>query len=183
MIPSKRLLRMSRLFYVLTFYQNVNKQLTYGQKCEFHILGDLTRCAIKEFDFQYLKWKFANRRFFWGPFQLGTTCIWTSRGLFSSWFGPMLEINEGALWWPVHGIKTDDAWRVVWKIAKKIEDGSEIAKDVADFHNIWSNLIFWHNSGNLWSTFDFFGNFPYFFSSITSFIFIKRPPEGAFIDF
>ena len=46
---------MSRLFYVLTFYQNVNKQLTYWQKCEFHILGNLTQCAISELDFQYLK--------------------------------------------------------------------------------------------------------------------------------
>ena len=183
MIPSKWLLRISRLFYVLTFFQIVNKQLTYWQKCEFLILGNLPHYTISEFDCQYLKWTFVNQRFFWGPFQLGTTCIWTFRGLYRSWFGPMLEINEDALWWPFYVNKTCGTWRVVWKIAKKIEDRSEIAKDVADFPNIWSNLIFWHNSGNLWSTFDFFGNFPYFFSSITSFIFIKRPPEGAFIDF
>ena len=135
MIPTKRLLRISRLFYVLTFYQNVNKQLTYRQKCEFHILGNLTHCTIKEFDFQYLKWKLANRRFFWGPFQQVANRIWTSRGLFRSWFGPMLEIAENALWWPVHGIKTDGAWRVVWKIVKKIENRPKIAKVVADFEN------------------------------------------------
>ena len=113
MIPSKRLLRSSKLFYVLTFWKNVNKQLTYRQKCDFHILGNLTHFAIKYFDFQYLKWKLENRRFFLGPFQLGATCIWTSRGLFRSWFGPMLEIIEGALWWPVHGNKTGGTWRVL----------------------------------------------------------------------
>ena len=43
MIPSKRLLRSSRLFHVLKFFQNVNKQLTFWQKCVFHVLGN---CAF-----------------------------------------------------------------------------------------------------------------------------------------